>query len=345
MKGRTIVLDHIGEIEAAALMVDGKLDDLLVDASDAPRPGAIFRAICDRPIKGQGGMMLRLPEGETAFLRAAKGLSPGQPLLVQVTGYGEDGKAVPVTDRILFKSRYAIVTPNRPGANISRQIADDERRDVLTGLARAAWDSPHGLILRSSCERAEDEDILEDIEAMAALCEAILADAEGTEPEALTEGDGPHALAWREWVAPAEVVTEPGGFERLGVLDQMARLSDPHVEIEGGSIYVEPTRALVAIDVNTGRDTSPAAALKANLAAARTLPRALRLRGLGGQIAVDFVSMSKSQRRQLEQSLRAAFKADPIETSLVGWTQMGLFELQRKRERLPLPPRMIERLT
>ena len=99
-------------------------------------------------------------------------------------------------------------------------------------------------------------------------------------------------------------------------------------------MYVEATRALVSVDVNTGGDTSPAAALKANLAACRALPRALRLRGLGGQIAVDFAPMSKSHRKQVEQSLRASFKNDPIETSLVGWTQMGLFELQRKRERL-----------
>ncbi|MFO7804479.1 MAG: ribonuclease E/G, partial [Paracoccaceae bacterium] len=54
------------------------------------------------------------------------------------------------------------------------------------------------------------------------------------------------------------------------------------------------------------------------------------------QIAVDFVSMSKANRKQLEQALRAAFKADAIETSLVGWTTMGLYEMQRKRERLPL---------
>ena len=69
MKGRTIVLDHINGLEAAAYLVDGQLDDLLVDDTDAPRPGAIYRAICDRPIKGQGGMMMRLPEGGTAFLR------------------------------------------------------------------------------------------------------------------------------------------------------------------------------------------------------------------------------------------------------------------------------------
>ena len=337
MKGRTIILDDLNGIEAAALLVDGQLDDLLVDAPDAPRPGAIYRGICDRPLKGQGGMMLRLPEGGTAFLRAGKGLRPGQPMLVQVTGYAEDGKAVPVTDRVLFKSRYAIVTPGKPGLNISRQITDDEQRDALLVIANAAFEAGHdtGLILRSSCAFAAEDDITEDIIAMQDLAAAIMAEAAGTEPEALTEGDGPHALAWREWVIPAEVVTEPGGFDRLGVLDQIDDILRPRIPLAEGTMYVEATRALVAVDVNTGGDTSPAAALKVNLAAARVLPRALRLRGFGGQIAVDFAPMSKAHRKQVEQSLRAAFRADAVETSLVGWTTMGLFELQRKRERLP----------
>ena len=280
--------------------------------------------------------MLRLPDGETAFLRQGKGLRPGQPLLVQVTGYAEGGKAIPVTDRVLFKSRYAIVTPGKPGVNVSRQIGDDDKRDAILGIAHEVHESDHGLILRSSCETGSAEDIAEDIAAMTALADAVLGDVEGSEPEALTEGDGPHALAWREWTRPAQVMTQAGSFADLGVLDQLVMLDDPHVPLAEGNMYVEPTRALVAVDVNTGNDTSPAAALKANLAAARALPRALRLRGLAGQISVDFVSMSKAHRKQVEQSLRAAFKTDPIETSLVGWTPMGLFELQRKRERRPL---------
>jgi len=336
MKGRTILLDHIGGREAAALLVDGKLDDFLIDDESAPRPGAIFRAICDRPLKGQGGMMLRLPDGETAFLRQGKGLRPGQSMLVQVTGYAEGGKAIPVTDRILFKSRYAIVTPGAPGINISRQIDDEDERDRLLGLARAVMEGEVGLILRSSCAGADDDEIAEDIAAMADLADAVMADAEGTEPEALTEGDGPHVLAWREWTIPADVITEEGGFAAHGILDQIDALKGALVALGEGTMYVEATRALVAVDVNTGGDTSPAAALKANLAACRALPRTLRLRGLGGQIAVDFAPMSKAHRKQVEQSLRASFKNDPIETSLVGWTQMGLFELQRKRERQPM---------
>lgn len=344
MKGRMIVLDHIGTHEAAAYLVDGKLDDILIDYDDAPRPGAIYRGICDRPIKGQGGMMLRLPDGETAFLRQGKGLRPGQPVLVQVTGYSEDGKAVPVTDRVLFKSRYAIVTPGKPGMNISRQITDEDTRDTLMAVAHEAFDSAHGLILRSSCEGSDPTEITDDIIAMLTMAEAVLADADGKDPEALTEGDGTHTVAWREWTGAAEVVTQAGSFANLGVLDQLAMLGGAHVPLGEGNMYVEPTRALVAVDVNTGNDTSTAAALKTNLAAARALPRALRLRGLAGQISVDFVSMSKAHRKQVEQSLRASFKSDPIETSLVGWTPMGLFELQRKRERPPFPKALLREI-
>jgi Ribonuclease G/E len=339
MKGRTVVLDHLHGREAAALLVDGRLDDLLLDDDAAPRPGAIFRATCDRGLKGQGGMILRLPPGApgggAAWLRHASGLKAGETRLVQVTGIAEDGKAVPVTDRLLFKSRFAIVTPGAPGLNVSRQVRDEAERERLLGIAHGVMggEAALGLILRSAAEGADAEAVAEDVEAMRDLALKVTGDA-GQEPEQLTEGDGPHLLAWREWEA-ADVETKPGGLARLHVLDQVDALRSPVVDLGEGSMVVEPTRALIAVDVNTGGDTSPAAALKANLAAARQLPRQLRLRGLGGQVAVDFANMPKGQRRQVEQSLRDSFRSDPIETSLVGWTAMGLFELSRKRERAP----------
>ena len=338
MKGRMIVLDHVGGREAAALLVDGILQDLMIDDESIPRPGAIFRAICDRPLKGQGGMMLRLPEGDIAFLRQGKGLAPGQAILVQVTGYADDGKAIPVTDRVLFKSRYAIVTPGKLGINVSRQIKEEEVRERLLACAHDAGVSDgFGLILRSSCEGASDDDICEDIAAMDALAVAIMADSSGA-AEMLTEGDGPHGLAWREWAEPAEVVTDSGGFEEHGVLDQIASISSSRVTLDASAfMYVEPTHALIAVDVNTGGDTSPASSLKANLSACKALPRALRLRGLGGQIVIDMAPMPKTMRKQLESAIRSAFRADIIDTALVGWTPLGHFELQRKRERLPIP--------
>lgn len=335
MKGRQIILDHFKGREAAALMVDGKLHDFLID-NDAPRPGTIYRAIADRPMKGQGGMFLSTPDGNV-FLRQVKGLSPGQPLLVQVTGYAEDGKAIPVTQKVLFKSRYAIVTPDAPGLNVSRSIKDDDLRDTLKGIAHGVMqEGDMGLILRSCCTPEEVDEIAEDIAAMEDMATSIMADTDGP-AEKLADGDGPHVLAWREWIEPADVVTDAGSFDTHGVLDALETLSDARVSLGNGAfMYVEPTRALVAVDVNTGRDTSPAAALQANLAAAKDLPRQLRLRGLGGQITIDAAPMPKKDRRVFESTLRAALKVDGVETVMVGWTQLGHFELQRKRDRLPL---------
>ncbi|MBB96353.1 MAG: ribonuclease G [Rhodobacteraceae bacterium] len=335
MKGRQILLDHLDGREAAALMVDGQLDDLLVE-TDGPAPGTIYRAKADRPVKGQGGMFLSTPDGQV-FLRQVKGLSPGETILVQVTGYAEPGKAMPVTTRILFKSRYAIVTPGAPGLNVSRGIRDDDERDRLLEIAHGEMgEAEHGLILRTGAEGADADEVAEDIAAMAELAERVMSDRAG-EPEKLVEGDGPHLLAWRDWSEPAEVVTAEGCFNSHGALDAIAEARGTRVALPGGaSFFVEPTRALVAVDVNTGADTSLAAGLKANIACARALPRALRVRGLGGQIVLDLAPMPKKDRRTVESALRGAFRSCSVETILSGWTPLGHFELQRKRARAPI---------
>jgi Ribonuclease G/E len=340
MKGRVLVLDELAGRQVAALMVDGRLEELAIDpGGDAVLPGAIYRAVADRPVKGQGGIFVKLPGG-SGFLRQISGVAPGQRLLVQVTGPAEAGKALPVTTRLLFKSRFAIVTPDAPGLNISRRIKDEEVRAGLAAMAEAGMagaDARLGLILRSGCEGAEPDAVAEDIAAMRGLAEAVLADLAGG-PELLVDGPSAHDLAFRDWLDPGvdEADTEPGSFARHGVIEALGALLAPHVGLEGGAhMQLEPTRALVAVDVNTGPDTSPAASLKANIAAARDLPRQLRLRGLGGQVVVDFAPMPKRDRGILDQVLKAAFKADG-ETNLAGWTTLGLYELTRKRDRLPL---------
>ncbi|VDC27089.1 ribonuclease E/G [Pseudogemmobacter humi] len=337
MKGRVIILDRIGEREAAALMVDGQLEDIAIDAPDlALAPGAICRAVADRPMKGQGGIFVKLPGGQ-GFLRQISGISPGQRLIVQVSGPAEPGKALPVTIRVLFKSRYAIITPGAPGLNISRRIRDEALRAELERLASGAMQGAApdlGLILRSVCDQAGDEDIAEDIAALRRLAEVVLADLDGG-PELLVDAPGAHELAWRDWgdPAPDEVVDEDGAFAAHGVADQLDALAAARADLPGGGhLWIESTRALVAVDVNTGADTSPAAALKVNIAAARDLPRQLRLRGLGGQVVIDFAPMPKRDRNILDQVIRAAFRAGG-EVTLAGWTGLGLYELTRRRDR------------
>ena len=340
MKGRVVALDEIAGRKAAALIVDGVLQEVLIDpADDTPLTGAIYRAVGDRPMKGMGGMFVKLPGGETGFLRQTDGIAPGQRLLVQVTGPAEPGKALPVTTRLLFKGKLAIVTPGAPGLNISRRIKDEAARDDLQRSAEAAMagaNAQWGLIVRSAAEGAEAEEITAEISELRAICAAMMGDLDGG-PELLLEGASAQDTAWRDWSDPEPDEITEGSFADLGVLEMIDALRSPRVDFDnGGHMMMEPTRALVAVDVNTGPDTSPAASLKTNIAAARDLPRQLRLRGLGGQVVVDFAPMPKKDRAILDQVIKAAFKAEGGETNLAGWTVLGLYEMTRKRDRLPL---------
>ncbi len=338
MKGSVIALGQIGGRDVAALMQDGLLQDLALEV-DGPAPGAILRGKVGRPVKGLGGVFVDLPDGQRGFLRQPKGLAPGQPVLVQVSGVAEPGKALPLVLRLLFKSRYAIITPGAPGLNISRAIRDEDLRAGLEGIASAAMqdaDEQLGLILRSVCDAAESDEIAEDIAQMRALAEAVLADTSGA-PELLVDAPGPHELAWRDWGDVDDVDTGDGALEHCGALDQIEALMQAEVSLEfGGMMTIEATRALVAVDVNTGADTSPAAGLKASLAAARDLPRQLRLRGLGGIVVIDLAPCPKRDRHVVEQVLGKTFRADAGEANLAGWTPLGNFELTRKRDRQSL---------
>ncbi|WP_299822019.1 ribonuclease E/G [uncultured Jannaschia sp.] len=329
MKGTQVVLGLHDGRPAAARLVDGRLDDLLIDADDdVPVPGTVFRAVCDRPVKGQGGMFFRLGDGLIGWHRNAKGLAPAQVLLVQVTSHAEPGKAVPVSDRVLFKSRYCIVTPDAPGLNVARSIDDDATRVRLLEIADGVVPERGrcGVILRSSCAEVSEADLADDLSATWALAAQVLAD-EGREAERLLDGPDAQELAWRDWEG-----TPSDDWD--SVADQIDALRFTAVTLGPATIHVEPTRALVAVDVNTPE--GGAGGLRANLALAKELPRQLRLRGLGGQIVLDLAPMPKKDRKGFESALRAAFRADPVETSLIGWTPLGHFELTRRRERRPL---------
>ncbi|MEM9011834.1 MAG: ribonuclease E/G [Pseudomonadota bacterium] len=376
MKGRVILLDMPEERPSqAALLVDGRLEDLLLDApkGDAtPEPGAISWARVERLAPKLGGAFLRLSLEAEGFLRDAKGLRAGEGILVQVSGYAEPGKAVPVTTRILYKSRRLIHTPDAPGINVSRQIRDAEERARLTELVEAAvteGTAPKGgFIIRSVAREAEADDLASDLAnviGQRAHHEGLRRSAEpGQSASPVLAID----LALREWTDPLpdavhvgpraerhvlapDVIARygadlaqlmrchdgPDPFADFGVWEEIDRLLQPPVDLDDGTwMSVEPTRAMVTVDVNTAGDFSPAAALKANLAAARELPRQLRLRGLGGVVTIDFAPLARRDRKKVENAVSAALRRDAVATSLAGWTPLGHLQLQRKRERRPL---------
>ena len=343
MKGNFVALDQVNGVGAAARLLDGKLTDLIFDpdVTDRPAPGAVYRAKTQRAMKGQGGITVDLGNGQRGYLRGAKGIKEGETLLVQVGTYADLAKASPVQSKLVFKNRNAIVTPSNPGINIARSIKDEE---VIVRLKEIAHEvigtaKDHlGVILRSASAHADEDILAGDLSALAELAGAVSADRTGA-PELLLDAPSAADAAWFEWTDPMpdEVIDEAGCFDHLGILDQIENAQAPRVDLPNGAfMMIEPTTALIAVDVNTGSDMSLAAGLKANINVARDLPRALRIKGLGGQITIDFAPYPKKDRRLIEQALRAAFKACPVDTTLVGWTPLGHFELQRKRERVPL---------
>ena len=108
-KGRLVILDKIEGRDCAALIDDGRLTDFLVDPNTkTPRPGAIYRAKTMRPMKGQNGITLDLGAGHTGYLRNAKGIGPGETMLVQVSTHAEGTKAAASLMRAAMATAYAV---------------------------------------------------------------------------------------------------------------------------------------------------------------------------------------------------------------------------------------------
>ena len=342
--------------------------------SEQPEAGDIEVVRVKRKLP-KGGAFCEMASGSDGFLRDAKSVREGEAILAQVLSLPEPGKAVTLSTTLLFKGPRLILTPGAPGVNVSRKIGNQTERARLMDIVKAAVEESKlpdgaetGAIIRSAARGEPEDTILREFDVLVAdirLC----AELRKMNRPATAKHVDPMTYALREWVFPRpdQILCAPDLFEEIsrsaqpespgmlgdanflpalrrdtepfeaaGVHDAMVALASAEIHISGGRMTVEPTRALVAVDVDTGSDFSPAAGLKINLAAAADLPRQLRLRGLGGQIAVDFAPMPKQHRKRLDEALAKAFRADPIETTLVGWTKLGLFELQRKRERRPL---------
>jgi Ribonuclease G/E len=156
------------------------------------------------------------------------------------------------------------------------------------------------------------------------------------------DGQAPHLIARHE--ADEELVAAKAADPVLrGRLDAMIEdaLARTAPILGGGMLSIEPTAALAAIDVDAGaRQGSGDAerfALDLNLAAAEEAARQIRLRSLGGVIAIDFVSMrAKSHQKLLEEAVRTAFKGDPWSVQFGGLSRFGVFELARAQLRRPL---------
>src|SRR5437588_4174493 len=128
-------------------------------------------------------------------------------------------------------------------------------------------------------------------------------------------------------------------FHKYGIEDEIARIQRRHVPLpHGGSIVIDQTEALVAIDVNSGNfradNNAEETAYQMNLQAAREIARQLRLRDLGGVIVNDFIDMrDEKHKRGVEKALRDALRRDRARTKILKISQFGLLEMTRQRVR------------
>ena len=203
---------------------------------------------------------------------------------------------------------------------------------------------------------AEEARLLQD--RIAALEEA----AESGEPRTLQPGPGPVARAIADWLGEG-IGAVTGAGEAVGrALDREADLDaeiwaneeallehgdlagcirgllGSRAEIDGGGwMSIESTAAVVAVDVNTGgRFLERNATDALGRAAARAIPRELRLRGLGGIVVVDFPPSSETGDEAVGEELERALRRDSPGAKALGWTEAGLFEIIRRRDRRPL---------
>ncbi|MFO0996168.1 MAG: Rne/Rng family ribonuclease [Alphaproteobacteria bacterium] len=298
----------------------------------------------------------------------------GEAILVQVQKDATGEKGAALTMRLTFPGRWLVFAPGQSGVAVSQRIEDDAERRRLSEIVERFAGSEGGYIVRTSAAGAEAGVLKAEGERLRALWHTIEASQdEYDRPTCLHRDEDSLVRLVREAAGPAltrVVVDDRETFRRVeralkaampelaqrlvlhteatplfeahGVEAEIGQALGPHVELEGGgSLRIERTEALVAIDVNMGRSSARGRAeeraLETNLEAAREIARQMRLRSLAGRIVIDFIGMERrANQQQVVDELRRAFASDRSFSRIGGYTAMGLVEVSRKRGREPL---------
>ncbi len=343
MKDKIALIEPFLSGNALALVSGGKLQDFFADF-ETSKPflvGATFVGEIDRLSKNSNSYFVSLPEKQSGFLKGVKNLKAGDKVLLQSRLFSSKKNMLQVTANLSFRGPYVVITVGTRKINFSRNIQNKLRRQSLKDLAEKYSEIKnrnYGIIFRSICKISCDNEIRADIEKQLSRCVKV----SSTEPkDILIVEDAPNALekAKQEWPIFEEQEAMRGiqCFDSFSIWEQILMLQDFYVNLpSGGNFSIEPTEALVAIDVNTGRDTSISAGLKSNLEAIAEIPRQLRIRGLGGKIVIELGPLLRKQREKIESILRKSLNSYSDKIRIAGWTPLGNLELEKSRDRMPL---------
>ncbi len=298
-------------------------------------------------------------------------LKPGQEILVQIAKEPIAKKGARITSHIALPGRFLVFMPTVTHVGVSRKIASDEERQRLKRiLTSERGDAAGGFIVRTAAEGASEEELRSDLRFLIHLWDEIKQRSESSKSPALiyhdlslierilrdqvsanfssiwvdSEADYERIVRFLNRFSPTLVrrvklyTKETPLFEHFGIQDEISKALRSKVWLKsGGSIVINQTEALVAIDINTGKFVGKTARLedtivKTNLDAIPEIVRQIRLRDLGGIIIIDFIDMDERKNRfKVMAALEEALKNDRAPTKVLQFNDFGLVAITRKR--------------
>ncbi len=296
-----------------------------------------------------------------------------QVLLVQVVKEERGNKGAALTTYLSLAGRYCVLMPNTShGGGISRKISNgSDRKRLKSIMSDLNLPSTMGLIVRTAGLERTKVEIKRDFDYLARLWDEIrektlsssapaliyrdsdlvkraIRDLYNKEiDEVLVEGEDGYKAAKRfmKLLMPSHVkkvrsYADPTPiFQRYGVEDQLSAMYQPVVQLKsGGYLVINPTEALVSIDINSGRSTREhnieQTAFATNIEAAHEIARQLRLRDMAGLVVIDFIDMEQnSHNRKVEKAMKEALKNDRARIQVGRISSFGLMEMSRQRLR------------
>ncbi|WP_129778809.1 Rne/Rng family ribonuclease [Peristeroidobacter soli] len=299
-------------------------------------------------------------------------LNEGQEVIVQVEKEERGNKGAALTTFISLAGRFLVLMPNNARAGgVSRRIEGEDREQLREALDQVQIPDGMGAIVRTAGVGRSAEELQWDLDNLKEVWNAVAGAAEGKaapfliyqESKAiiralrdyLSDDIGEILIDSQEIYAEAQQYMQrfmPAGlrklkfyedsvplFTRFQIENQIESAHSHKVNLpSGGSIVIDPTEALVSIDINSARATRggdiETTATNTNLEAADEIARQLRLRDLGGLIVIDFIDMeSQKNQRAVEDRLRDAVKQDRARIQIGRISRFGLLELSRQRLR------------
>ena len=296
-----------------------------------------------------------------------------QVLLVQVVKEERGNKGAALTTYLSLAGRYCVLMPNSShGGGISRKInSATDRKRLKQIVGELSLPRSMGMIVRTAGLQRTKTEIKRDFDYLARLWDEIREKTLGSSAPAMIHSDSDlikrairdiynrdieevvveggegykaarefmkllmpsHARRVKQYADPVPL------FQRYGAEDQLSAMYDPVVQLKsGGYLVINPTEALVSIDINSGRSTKEhgieQTALNTNLEAAREIARHLRLRDMAGLVVIDFIDMEYgSNVRKVEKAMKEALKNDRARIQVGRISGFGLMEMSRQRLR------------